>query len=241
MLEAYLTIDDSPWGRTDELTDFLKEREIPALLFACGNDLEKNPDAIVRAIQKGFVIGNHSYAHQPAGDLGFDAWRDDFEKMEDLIDQAYKDAGVKRPGHYYRFPYIDRGDGVRVERAAASGEGDVITNGPEVQKIQDYLKNKDVSQPFTNMPPDYMFDAADSLFTFTSGDWMLTQRHKGKWEYQSVDDLKTRIDSDESLKNHNHRHVILMHDQPDIFEEACALIDYFVEKGFTFLAFDQNT
>ena len=67
--QCYLTIDDSPSPHTDEMIDYLAENNIPALLFCRGDFLEANPEPILRAIEKGFVIGNHSYAHQPFGTL----------------------------------------------------------------------------------------------------------------------------------------------------------------------------
>ncbi|HEY8191255.1 MAG TPA: polysaccharide deacetylase family protein, partial [Alphaproteobacteria bacterium] len=62
-LEAYLTIDDSPSAHTGELTVALQKRGVPALLFCRGDRMEKNPDAIVEALECGFVIGNHAYSH----------------------------------------------------------------------------------------------------------------------------------------------------------------------------------
>ena len=57
---------------------------------------------------------------------------------------------------------------------------------------------------------------------------------------KTVEDLKTRIDDDESLQGEGAQ-VILIHDQSDIHEEVCALIDYFIQKNFTFLDFASNT
>ena len=233
---AYLTIDDSPCEHTPALIDFLSARQIPALLFVRGAFMEQNPQAIEYAIQKGLVIGNHSYAHIPAGDMEPQDWADDLEKCDHLIEAAYARCGIKRPGKYYRFPYIDRGDGVRVERIFADGENTTIVENNKTSVLQHYLKEQGFTQPFKDMPDGYPSSAADSLFTYTSGDWMLTQRHKGKWDCKTVEDLKKRIDEDESLSGEG-PHVLLMHDQPDIFEEACALIDYFQDQGFEFLDF----
>ncbi len=238
MPSAYLTIDDSPSERTDDLIDFLLARKIPALLFVSGKYINDRGNAsIIRAIEKGFLIGNHGYAHFPAGDVSFEEWKDDFERVEDQIDAAYKAAGKARTIKTYRFPYIDRGDGVRVERAAASGQGDAITDNAKTRRIQGYLKQRGITQPYEATPEGYPNDAADSLFTFTSGDWMLTERHKGKWEYKTLEDLKTRIDEFESRGNE----VLLMHDQAEIFDVFCALIDYFLQNDYDFLAFEKQT
>jgi len=237
-MNIYLTIDDSPSARTDDLVAFLTSRDIPALLFVRGDNMEQYPRAIARAIKAGMVIGNHSHSHTPAGDMSFAQWRTDFEACEALINAAYSEAGTPRTGHYYRFPYIDRGDGVRVERAFAEhGEGGFAQNDA-VRRIQDYLRENGFNQPFTNLTRDYPHDAADCLFTYTSGDWMLTRRHLGKWPYKSVQDLIDKANADETLAEQGVNHVLLMHDQAEIFDEVCALIDYFAKKGARFLGYD---
>lgn len=238
-MNIYLTIDDSPSRRTDELVAFLKARDIPALLFVRGDNMENHGEAIIRAIQNDMVIGNHSYSHTPAGDMSFEEWRDDFVKCEALINAAYAAANKPRTGKYYRFPYIDRGDGVRIERAfAENGDGQFAKN-EAVERIQNYLRDHGFSQPFQNMPEGYPSDAADCLFTYTSGDWMLTKRHLGLWDYKCVDDLTAKMDKELTYDGMNH--VVLFHDQEDIFEEVCALIDYLAQKGATFLDFKNQT
>lgn len=234
MPKAYLTIDDSPSERTKEFVDFLHARKIPALFFVRGALMEQNPEAIEYAIEKGFLIGNHSYAHKPAGDMSPQEWCDDFELCEHLINAAYSRMGCDRPGLHYRFPYIDRGDGNRIEQVFAAGGQAAIEENDQTKIIQNYLKKAGFSQPFENMPEAYPSEAADSLFTYTTGDWMLTQRHKGKWEYKTLEDLKAKIDQDETLQGPG-PHVVLAHDQSDIFDEVCALIAYFCEKGFEFI------
>ncbi len=231
---AYLTIDDSPCEHTEALTDFLAERNIPALLFVRGAFMEQNPKAIEYAIQKGLVIGNHSFAHIPAGDMEPQDWVDDLEKCDHLIDAAYARLDIERPGKYYRFPYIDRGDGVRVERIFADGSQTAIVENNKTSVLQQYLKDQGFTQPFKNMADAYPSQAVDCLFTYTSGDWMLTERHKGNWDYKTVEDLKRRINEDESLQGEG-PHVLLMHDQPDIHEEVCALIEHMIAQGFEFL------
>lgn len=235
MPNAYLTIDDSPSVHTADLVKFLGKRKIPAILFVRGDLLEANSAPIVEAIRHGILIGNHSFAHKPAGDLGFEAWVQDFERAESLIDQAYETAGKSRTRKLFRFPYIDRGDGVRVERVYAAGQGKGFVENETTRAFQKYLNDKGFAQPFQKMPPSYPAAAADCLFTYTSADWMLTPRHKGQHAYKTLEDLKAKIDADEGLKDESHNHVLLLHDQPGIHAEVCDLIDYFIEKDFKFL------
>jgi len=234
MPKAYLTIDDSPSTHTRELVDFLKGRKIPAILFVRGALLEQNPTAIEYAIQNGLIIGNHSYAHKPAGQMEPQEWADDLELCDHLIEAAYRRVGIERKAKYYRFPYIDRGDGIKHEQTDKSS----IQENDKTQALQDYLHEQHFYQPFKKMPPSYPKKANDCLYTFTSRDWMLNDKHRGKQEIKSLDDLKARVDVDESLKNEIQNHVIIMHDQEGNHDEVCALIDYFCEIGFEFLDFD---
>lgn len=231
MPKAYLTIDDSPSAHTNDLVDFLSARKIPAILFVRGDLLEKNPHPIEYAIQKGLVIGNHSYAHKPAGDMESQDWVDDMELCDHLIEAAYARCGIERPAKYYRFPYIDRGDGQKIEQIDKTA----IAENNKTSILQQYLRDQGFSQPFDNMPPLYPSDAADCLYTYTSRDWMLNEKHRGTQECKALEDLKARVDVDKSLKNDIHNHVIIMHDQPGNHEDCCALIDYFCEIGFEFL------
>ena len=234
MPKAYLTIDDSPSTHTRDLVDFLTARKIPAILFVRGAFMEQNPTAIEYAIQNGIVIGNHSYAHKPAGDMQPQEWADDLELCDHLIEAAYRRVNMERKAKYYRFPYIDRGDGVKLEQV----DNETIIPNEKTQILQKYLHTYGFRQPFKNMPPNYPKTAEDCLYTYTSRDWMLNDKHRGKHEIKSLDDLKSRVDEDIGLKNEIHNHAIIMHDQNGNFDEVCALIDYFCEIGFEFLAFE---
>ena len=119
MLQAYLTIDDSPTKHTDMLADFLAARDIPATFFCIGSaykdlhvqceGIEQNPEPIRRVIEKGFLVGNHTYTHRRSSELSFEEVVEEIEKTETLIDGLYRQAGKARPMKLMRFPHIDRG------------------------------------------------------------------------------------------------------------------------------------
>jgi len=58
---AYLTIDDSPSKFTKNKVDFLKKNNIKAIFYCRGEFIKGNMNAVIYAIEKGFLIGNHSY------------------------------------------------------------------------------------------------------------------------------------------------------------------------------------
>jgi peptidoglycan/xylan/chitin deacetylase (PgdA/CDA1 family) len=239
MTSCYLTIDDSPSPHTDEMYDYLIDKKIPALLFVRGDLLEKNTNPIVRAIKHGFIIGNHSYAHKPFGDLSYEEAIADIEKCECLINDAYSQTDIKRPGKYFRFPYLDRGNGDRIERYFETVSDIDINDDPKVQKIQKYLHDKDFTQPFKTDHPlsqnTSIASAADCLMTYSAFDWMLTARHIGKWDYKNIDDLKSRID--DSDMNTHHGNISIFHDQDETLDTFKSLIDHMIITGYKFLDF----
>ncbi|MGB0720355.1 MAG: polysaccharide deacetylase family protein [Bdellovibrionales bacterium] len=233
MPKAYLTIDDSPSPDTKKLVDFLTKRSVPALFFVRGDGLEQNPRAIEYAIQNGIMIGNHGFAHKPAGEMEPQQWADDLELCDHLIEAAYARCDIARPFKAYRFPYIDRGDGVKVEQCDSAA---VVQNN-KIGILQQYLHDQGFAQPFKNMPENYPVAAFDCLYTYTSRDWMLNNKHRGKHAIKTPEDLKARFDADEGLKNETARHILLFHDQTGIIDDVCAMIDHALDRGFEFLTF----
>lgn len=241
---AYLTIDDSPSPHTRELTDWLSREGIPAVLFCRGDRMEWDQGAVVAAIQKGMIVANHSYSHRPAGDLSFEEVVAEIEKTERLIDAAYRESGAARRGKYFRFPYLDKGDGDRLERRfgeiIANPESVSLARDDKAQKLQAWLKAEGFTQPFRGVThplyknPD-VAQAADCLFTYSSCDWMLTDRHRGQWDYKNPEDLKRKIDDDPFLCHEGGVQITLFHDQPEIDRVVIALIRHMRDEGFVFL------
>lgn len=233
MPKAYLTIDDSPSKETEKLVDFLTSKQIPALLFVRGAFLERNPRAIEYAIQNGLIIGNHSYAHIPAGEMEPQEWADDLELCDHLIEAAYRRCDQERPAKYYRFPYIDRGDGTKSEQIDEAH----LSLDARVEQLQNYLHKEHFYQPFKHMPASYPRRAHDCLYTYTARDWMLNDKHRGTQAIKTREALIARAAQDERLKDEKHNHILLLHDQDGMVDDAIALINYFLENGFEFLDF----
>lgn len=261
----YLTIDDSPSRDTDQLVDFLSAQQIPAMLFARGAFMEDQESfaKIVRAIKHGFVIANHSYAHERTSEIGFKNQTDQIAKTQTIIDRAYDEAGVQKPPRYFRFPHLDRGcgnawvidfetvpalyrdfvqnmfwDGVRLE----SKEPPTPAQLQLKTDVQNWLKDNGF-QKFS--PPDIthpwwvkseLSQAIDVLITYSTSDWMATPRHLGKWPYKNTDDLCQKIENDPFLQKTDSSHIILMHDdREESLTITQKLIMYFLNQNFRFL------
>jgi len=260
MRSAYLTIDDSPSDRMDDMVDFLSSKNIPALFFCRGDNIERHFDAAVRAVQKGFTLANHTYSHRRASEEDLNWYFADIEMCERLIEKTYRAAGVTQRGKYFRFPYLDRGAGAwivdydfytadeRKEIFAALNDGlnfgKVVPPTPKAREkmksLQEYLKKSGYVQPFKSVTQGWyqkgpIAAAADSLFTFSNGDWMVTARHSGKWPYKSVDDLRQKAATDLFLSQDDSVNVILAHDQSEIVDVTIELIKDLADNGLKFL------
>lgn len=272
-LTAYLTIDDSPTFDTDDLTDFLVKRNVPAVLYCIGGaytdldvqcqGIDQLPQPILNAIDKGFIIGNHTNTHQRASLLSYEEVVAEIETTEKKIDALYKKAGKARPVKLLRFPHLDRGCGGWIVDYDAAGSYapiliDMFGNGLNIsldkppqelvekkEKIRSYLEREGfTADAFTGVThPWYakteMAEAPDSLCTYSTSDWMLNPaftEHAKNWAYHSVQELKDKIDQDEWLNREDSANVILAHDHNGLFPVVSALVDHMLERGFKFLA-----
>lgn len=277
MKRAYLTFDDGPSVYTDKLTDFLCSKNISAIYFVHGGNMQKTEffPSIIRSIRKGIVIGNHSLNHDRASVIGFKEQTRQILEAQKLIDQAYKEAGIENPSRYFRFPHLDRGcsnahpidintvsenyrDYVRdLFWEGVNIEGIEPPNAEQIQlkkDLQHWLKEngfKKLPTPEVTLPwwaESELGEAIDSLVTFSTSDWMMGPRHKGKNKLKTVKELTDKIDSDPFLNREDSAHIILMHDDRDPQNERSEdfltitenLVNHMLNQNFTFLQFKET-
>lgn len=154
---VYLTIDDSPSKNMMEKADYLLKKRIPAIFFCIGHLMEKNPDAILYAIKKGFIIGNHSYSHPFFSKIPLEQCYQEIAKTDKIIENLYSKANKKRPAKLFRFPYGDKG-GQFINTIVL--DKSIMINQPigkkKKNKIQRFLKDLGYSQPkFDNINYKY--------------------------------------------------------------------------------------
>jgi peptidoglycan-N-acetylglucosamine deacetylase len=263
--KIYLTIDDSPSKDTDGLIDFLTSKNVPAILFVRGAFMANKDgfEKVIRAIKKGFLIANHSFAHERTSAVGFTNQTNQILETQKLIDRAYEQAEIQKPPRYFRFPHLDRGcgnawiidfetvplkdreyvqnlfwDGVRLENKDLPTASQIQCK----KDIQAWLKDNNF-QKFS--PADVTFpwwtqselgEAIDVLITYSTSDWMATPRHLGKWPYKNSDDLCQKINDDPFLTRSPSSHIVLMHDdREESLTITKKLIMYFLNQNFSFL------
>lgn len=111
MKKIYLTIDDGPSQYMTEKIDFLLKNEIPSICYCRGEFIEKNSQKLIDAIERGVIIGNHSFSHPYFSEISIDLAKEEVLKTESLIDKAYAQARCSRPYKLFRFPFLDKGGG----------------------------------------------------------------------------------------------------------------------------------
>lgn len=95
---VYLTFDDGPSPRTEEILDILEKHEVKATFFVIKN--EKYTEYMEMAAQKGHTIGIHSASHKYREIYeSVDAYLRDFQRCYDFVYQ-----NTKIQPSVFRFP-----------------------------------------------------------------------------------------------------------------------------------------
>lgn len=160
MRSAVLTIDDSPTINTLGILAFLRQRNISAVFFCIGTNLDAQHEISLEIIRAGHEVGNHSYSHSRFSDLSLYECIEEIEKTETIINGLYSSVDVKRTAKYFRFPFGDKG-------------------GRNQLAIQDYLKKKgfsrflDVSVAYSWYHEHRLDMDSDVFWTFDCEDYRL--------------------------------------------------------------------
>ncbi len=107
--EVTLVVDDAPSEATGELLSCLETAGHRCVLFVIGGNVRGREDVLVDAVRRGFALGNHSFLHPHFSKIGLREAHESIERTDRLIDEIYAQAGVRRPGKWFRFPYLDTG------------------------------------------------------------------------------------------------------------------------------------
>jgi peptidoglycan-N-acetylglucosamine deacetylase len=109
MAVAFLTVDDGPSALFEEKLDFLSERAVPAVFFCVGREIAGREDQLLRALELGFELGNHSWSHPRFSGLSAGDCSSEIERADDAIGELYGRAGLAWKVKRFRFPFFDPG------------------------------------------------------------------------------------------------------------------------------------
>lgn len=97
---VYLTFDDGPSSRTDEILDILDQYSIKATFFIVNNETQTAIETISRAYNSGHTIGVHSASHSYKDIYeSVDSYLSDFESCYNYIENI-----TGKSPSIYRFP-----------------------------------------------------------------------------------------------------------------------------------------
>ena len=251
---VYLTIDDSPTKDFAEKVDYLFKRNIPAVFFCVGEQLLGYRKDAIEAIKKGFIIGNHGMVHNYFSDMDYEECAGSILETDLLIEELYREAGVKRDLKLFRFPHFDQGgdkssDAYEKRWLKPKKEWTVYHNEEKRVRIQAYLKSLGYEQPWLkginlkyfydkNMlahfdvrwtfdQMEYLFNEADAPFGLGEASTILA-RMDGNAPYNGLS--LNRLDTSD---------IILLHDQEKTTELFYEIIEKYIEKGFFFESFEK--
>ncbi len=224
----YLTIDDGPSKHMKEKVDYLISKNIPAIWFCLGTLIEKNPDPVVYAIKKGFIIGNHSYSHKYFSNIPIEEAKKEIRKADKIIDELYEKTKVKRPAKLFRFPYGDKGIGLNLLKVATR------YINYNFLKIQDYLRLQHFTQLKINnletiFPYSLQLKDIDLYWTFDVRDCEIF--NKPNPDIQTSNDIFRRL---EKLNKRRRDEIILIHDIERTSRLFYQIIDKLIEMNFHF-------
>lgn len=223
---VYLTIDDGPTPDLPGKLAFLQSRAIPAVLFCRGDQLEARPRIAIDAIRAGFVVGNHAYDHPQFSTLTLEQAGEQIRRTELLVESLYQQAGVPRPGRFFRFPYGDRG---RPEQRPA---------------FQDLLGRLGFTQPgFAGITyPRYHREGRhtdlDWHWTFDLFEWSI-YAEQPIYGIDSLAKVLARIDEDRpdqgcGLNDPRSEDIILTHDHVESTEIFVPILERLIAKDLVF-------
>ena len=225
MNTALLTIDDISSRNTPAIVDDLCARGVTAILFATGRNVERYYDEAVYAVQKGMIVGNHSYSHPSFSSLTVEDAVADIERCEAVLDRLYHDAGVKRAHRPFRFPYGDKG-----------GENKAALQKYLAERRFDTVDDRHI--PYVWWRENGLDKDVDTLWTFDFEEYRLqydpTFTQASIWA--KIHDAAPKIGA--ALFGDNQRHIVLMHahDETDAIMPGYyrQFLDCLQENGVTF-------
>ncbi len=98
--ELFLTFDNGyENGYTEKVLDVLKEKEVPATFFITGHYIKTAPDLVVRMVDEGHIVGNHSWNHPSLPNISDGRLMEELNRVKEAFTEltGVKDMNYLRP------------------------------------------------------------------------------------------------------------------------------------------------
>ena len=97
----YLTFDAGyENGNIERILDVLKKEDVPAAFFVLDNIILKNTDLIIRMVDEGHLVCNHTKNHKDLTKLS----KDEIERCVLDLEKIYTEKTGRELSKYFRFP-----------------------------------------------------------------------------------------------------------------------------------------
>lgn len=142
-----LSFDDGPNLGNDttmnDMLDILEANNIPASFFLIGNKInEENKKVILRAVNMGCDIQNHSWTHPAMAEMSVEQIKEEYEKCDAAIEET-----IGKKAEFFRPPYISVGaqmyDAIKVPFICGRGCMDWDNNYDANYRHDEMLKMAD--------------------------------------------------------------------------------------------------
>jgi len=81
---VYLTFDCGyENGNLPKILDALRDADVPALFFLTGHFMEEEPELVMRMVNEGHLVGNHTYDHPNLTTVSQERFFDELKKAEE--------------------------------------------------------------------------------------------------------------------------------------------------------------
>lgn len=98
-----LTIDDAPSDYTAQILEILQENDAKATFFVIGGQVDGREGALRAAVEAGMELGNHAMRDEASRGLADAELREQIQRVEILIAEAYSRSSVAgEPARYFR-------------------------------------------------------------------------------------------------------------------------------------------
>ncbi len=232
MSTAVLTIDDIASANTPQIVDYLCKKNIKAVMFGVGENIEKFYEEAIYAVKKGMIVGNHSYSHISFSETPYEQCIEEIEKTESILEQLYQKAGVPRQYRPFRFPYGDKG-------------GSPVRNTAHYEALQNYLKERGFSKLADNRVTfpwyyeDRLNEDRDALWTFDFEEYKLyaEEDFTEQTVYEKINNANPPYGG--AFLEEGSHHIVLFHahDETEAVLPAYyeRFLEYCMERGVQFV------
>jgi len=106
-VEIFLTIDDG-WHYKKTILEMANHYKVPLNLFIIGKVIEQDPKVWQGAIEKGHMLGSHTYNHHKLSKIDEETILSDFKQYKNCILSSLGKENFEKI-KFFRYPYGDMG------------------------------------------------------------------------------------------------------------------------------------